>query len=301
MTPTLRPYAGPADLRRLDAVRAAARAVDGDRWWPGPAEGHGPTDRCVLAEVDGTVVGFGWALWWTETTGTRVCLLTGCVAPQHRRRGVGTALLRRQEELAALEADGPTELGANADEDQPGASALLLAHGYAVALTMAEMACTPVRTATAPPAGLTIRQVDDADHPLVHAALEECFADASHIPRTYEEYLSDVQDVDLWWSAWHGDELAGLVINERRSDGTVVTPWVAVRPAFRRRGVAQAMLRTTLSALADLGVPRATLMTAKENRHGTIALYGRLGYRVIATHPRYRKTLLPATRGQGLA
>jgi mycothiol synthase len=306
VTLTLRPYAGPADLPRLDAVRAAARTTDGDRWWPGPAPDDAAEegldargDRCVVAEVDGAVVGFGWAQWWTEVTGARVCLFTGCVAPRQRRRGVGSALLRRQEQLAVRDAHGPLVAAANAGEDQPDVRALLVFAGYAVAFTVVDMACVPARCDATVPEGFTIRGVVDADHPRIHRAIEECFVDAAsgHVPRTFAEYLADVQDVDLWWSAWHGDELAGIVVNERQSDGGVLTPWVAVTPPFRRRGVAGALLRAGLSTLADLGVPRATLATVRGNRYGSEALYEQLGYRVTATQPRYRKTLRAARVG----
>ena len=61
--------------------------------------------------------------------------------------------------------------------------------------------------------------------------------------------------------------------------------WLAVDPSFRRRGIAQALLRETLR---DTGARRATLEVRRSN-HPAVALYGKLGFRVTAVRPRYYK------------
>jgi mycothiol synthase len=71
----------------------------------------------------------------------------------------------------------------------------------------------------------------------------------------------------------------------------VDTPWVAVLPAWRRRGVARALLQRSLRLLADQGVQKAIIRTVEENTNQTVALYEEAGYRVTARHPRYAKPL----------
>jgi ribosomal protein S18 acetylase RimI-like enzyme len=91
--------------------------------------------------------------------------------------------------------------------------------------------------------------------------------------------------------AWDGDRIAGLVTDERRPAGTVDSPWVAVPSAYRRRGIATALLRHNLATLRRAGVTEARLTTVAENENDTVGLYERAGYRVVTRHPRFRKPL----------
>ena len=350
------------------------RQVEGDVRLPKPGD-----DWARVADVGGTVAGFSRVDHWAEADGTRLYLLSGCIDPAWRRRGLGRALLAHQEAQAAAhwrEHPGPGRalLGGNADETRPENVALLLAAGYRVRFTLVDLARDPAgatdpdqvrhpagRTnpnpvhdpasktnraaaldpvlatnsdsahktnpdpgrnpapatnpdqahdpapATNPdlthnpadktnpdlPPGLTLRPVREDHHPRIHQALEACFADSGHgqHERTYQDYLDDVRDVDLWLIAWDGDDVAAVIINERHKDGTVDTPWVAVVPAWRRRGVARALLQRNLRLLADQGVPTAKIRTVQENTNHTVALYESVGYRVTARHPRYAKPL----------
>lgn len=61
---------------------------------------------------------------------------------------------------------------------------------------------------------------------------------------------------------------------------------LAVHPDYRRRGVAAALLRHLLGALASAGVPRADLMVRTENAAGA-QLYRALGFRKVRRVRRY--------------
>ena len=285
----IRPYRGPNDddvLRAMPQPEGRARPPrpDGLGW---------------VAEMGGTVAGFGRIDHWDEADGTRLYLLTGCVDPAFQGQGIGRTLLAHQEEEAAAHwhahpGTGPALLGGNAGPNQPVRTALLLAAGYRARFTLVDLARDPAGAADAAlPPGLTLRPVHENDHPHIYEALRICFADAGHGQeiQTYADYLDDVRDVDLWLVAWAGDEVAAVIINERRKDGSVDTPWVAVLPAWRRRGVARAMLQASLRRLAEHGVKRATIRTVQENTNQTVTLYEEAGYRVFARHPRYAKPL----------
>ncbi|MFI6480759.1 GNAT family N-acetyltransferase [Nonomuraea sp. NPDC050663] len=296
----LRAYRGPQDLPGIGAVREAMRAVEEQAWFPGP-DGPQVTERhlaaCLVAEAGGEIVGYSWTDWWTEDDGTRLFLLLGWVTPEWRRRGIGTAILRRQEADAVRLAEGEGVLGGNADDTQPGTAALLLAHGYAVVFTQLEMACEPRSRPLRLPDGLELRPVLHGHHPAIHAAIAECFrrGGLGYIDHTWDDYLAELagplRDLGLWCVAWDGDQVAGLALTEVRGDGCADTLWVAVREPWRRRGLATALMGETLSRLAARGAGRALLSTGLDNPHDSVALYEGVGYRVVRRMPRYRKPM----------
>jgi mycothiol synthase len=142
--------------------------------------------------------------------GTRLHLLLGWVDPAHRRRGIGHAVLARQEAFArhtsALHSgSGPAVFGGNADDCQPDTRDLLLANGYTVAFTVVRME-RDLRARLERhelPAGLELRPVRAEHHPAIHAAIEECFATSrhGHVGRTFAAYATDLVDgarLSLW-------------------------------------------------------------------------------------------------------
>jgi mycothiol synthase len=290
----LRPYQ-PGDDPALQAIRAAVRPIEGDVRLPRPDQ-----PLTLIAEVDGTVAGFSHIEWWDEADGTRLYLLSGTVDPARRRRGIGRALLAGQErqavehwhEHAGL---GRAILGVRADENRPDALAMILGAGYRVRFTLVDLTCDPATAPEGPPlpAGLELRDVQPAHHTLIHAALMASFADAGFGQQrySYDEYLDDSQDTSLWLIAWDGDQVAAVLITERLADGSVDTPWVAVLPAWRRRGVAAGLLGLSLRRLAALGVREARIRTVQENLNDTLSLYGKAGYRVVKRQPRYSKPM----------
>ena len=312
----IRPYAGAPDLPGIERVRAAIRAHEGDVWLPGPDQRPlpDPTHCLVIEPGDGlddgrnggpgrALVGYSWFDWWTEVDGTRLYLLLGWVEPAHRRRGIGQAVLARQEAFARQAAQlhsgpGPALFGGNADDCQPDARELLLANGYTVAFTVVRMECdlrgpAPRRDL---PAGLRLRPVRDDHHPAIHAAIEECFADSQHghVARTFAQYQADLVDgaaLWLWSVAWDGDQVAGVVIGTIQPDGTGLTNWVLVRAPWRRRGVARALLADCHANMAAAGLITTRLTTVAENANQTIALYESAGYRLVRWQPRYRKPI----------
>lgn len=312
----IRPYAGPVDHPGIQAVRAAVRALEGQVWQPGPDLDGASVEHqasCLVAEVGrpgaAELVGYTWSDHWTEADGTWLHLLLGWVTPSWRRRGIGTALLARQEQQAAALAahhlgPGPVVFGSNADPSQPDTKALLLRQGYRLAFTLVEM----VREVAAPPAapaslpvGLELRPVVDAHHWRIHHAIEECFRHNrhGHVPRTFDDYQREVRDTDLWCVAWDGDEVAGVAVNELRADGSALTSWLAVRAPWRRRGLGQALVLESLRRFAVRDVTTARLQTIAESPHRSLQLYERLGYQVVARQPRYRKPLEMSFRPGG--
>jgi GNAT superfamily N-acetyltransferase len=137
-------FQGEVDFPAIEAVRKQVQAVDGDIWFPGPDTDPNdvcdPLHDCLIVEVDGQVVGYTWLTWWSEPA-IELFLHLGWLVPEWRRKGIGRALLRWQEQrlrqiAQSQSATKPCMFGGNADETQPGNRALLLSEGYTLAFTM---------------------------------------------------------------------------------------------------------------------------------------------------------------------
>ncbi|MFF0270275.1 GNAT family N-acetyltransferase [Kribbella sp. NPDC004536] len=242
--------------------------------------------------VDGVEVGTTGMRWWDEQDGTRVYLLTGGVAPEFQRMGYGRRILAWQEEQARAQANGAgvPVFGTNPVSERD--RALVRAAGYRAAFTRVRMTLALSEPAAAEvwPAGVEVREATGRDHRAVFDAIDDVFAGSiAWAQHTFEEFEQDVADdfgeYGLWTLAWHGDRLAGWVISGIRD-----TPWVGVRPEWRRRGLASALLRANHAQLWAYGVRTASLWTVWENPTGSVALYESLGYRIVERQERYRKS-----------
>ena len=111
---------------------------------------------------------------------------------------------------------------------------------------------------------------------------QECFAHPLEEPQI-RSLLGDEKNVFL--TAWEGDLLTGSVWVQTVLDEGYIGN-VAVRPAFRRRGIADALLR----ALATIGRERGLAFLTLEVRAGNapaIALYEKNGYVRVGRRPGY--------------
>jgi len=298
-------FQGEADFSAIKAVRQSVQAVDGDRWFPGPDIDPDPTcnplQDCLIVEVNGQAIGYTWLVWWSEPA-VELFLHLGCLVPQWRRKGIGRALLRWQEQrLRQIARMRPTTkpcmFGGNADETQPGNRALLLSEGYTVAFTIVRMICQlptePIQLAPLPD-GLEIHQVSREQLPAIYAANVEAFAESYDPLESYDSWLHDLggpgTDTSLWVVAWDGDQIAGYVISTCNEEGAH-TPWVGVRRPWRRRGLGKALMTRMLRRCQERGITRADLGTRVENPGRSLHLYENVGYQVVQRLPRYRKPL----------
>jgi mycothiol synthase len=299
-------FQGEVDFSAIEAVRKAVRDVDGDIQLPGPDAGPyavcNPTKDCLLAEIDGKVIGYTWLAWWEEMNGTKLYLHLGWLVPEWRRKGIGRALLHWQEQrLRQIAQTQPTTkrcmFGGNADETQPGNRALLLSEGYTLAFTFVWMTCQiptePIQL-TALPDGVEIRPIEHEQLPAIYAANEEAFAEGYDSLESYENWLNELGgpnlDTSLWMVAWHGNQIAGYVISISDETGAH-TPWVATSRSWRRRGLAKALMTRMLRRCQERGIQQADLGTRAENPGRPQHLYESVGYQVVRRMPRYRKPM----------
>lgn len=234
----------------------------------------------------------------------------GVVALRHHGRGIGAAVLeeseRRAQRLVALAPPGErVVMHAGALADEPRVSELLRAHGYAEVRRFARMSIgfdvPPQPPARIP--GIEIRPLARGEEPSVYACLAEAFSD--HWGATWptegawlhEHVEAGEFHPELWQLAWHGPELAGALIAGPESEEDPAfghVDLVAVRRAYRRRGIGEALLRTSFAQLRARGCRGVDLEVDTDSVTGATRLYDRLG---MASAPRFsawEKELRPA-------
>jgi ribosomal protein S18 acetylase RimI-like enzyme len=270
------------------------------------AEAQGELDRWLTAQAGGRVVGYSQLEDWRENDGTWVYLILGWVLPEWRGRGIGSEMLRRMEArgrawAAAQHPGERAEFAANASSTESEAAALLLENGYWVAYTVLEMGLDPEAEIAASPLaeGLQIRPAEAAHLRRIATCVGACYQDEFDGGRFSDEYNADWyagrlagpgQDPSLWQVAWAGEEVVGQVLSiiER---GRAEVFEVSVLPAWRRRGVARALLTRGLLALRQRGVEAIRLHTVAEFKTRARDLYQSLGFGVLKEFPRYRKEM----------
>jgi mycothiol synthase len=240
--------------------------------------------------------------------------IEGWVQQDRRRNGIGRALLRWAERhsadlvarRAAREPRLPHVLGFGVLESIPAAMAFAAsATGYTrirYGFEMRRPLDEPIPDAELP-AGIELRPVREADHRRIWDADVEAFRDHWE-PRDRDE--SDYEatftypelDTSLWRVAWEGDEVVGIVMNaifrEENAKIGLDLGWlehVSVRKAWRGRGIAKALIASSLRAHRERGMTIAALGVDGENLTGALRLYEGLGFRRHETWISYRKPL----------
>jgi mycothiol synthase len=259
----------------------------------------------LVAEVNGQVVGYSLVDSWLEDDGRWVYLILGWVLPVWRGQGIGTALLHWGEQSARrLAADEhphePFEFAANASSTQPEATALLLHAGYSAGYIVLEMgldfsALPPISPL---PEGVEIRPVLPEHMPFIADSIGEAYRNeyaGGRFQQTceFEESVARLsaprQDPTLWQIAWAGQLVVGEVL-PLIEKGRALMYDISVRPAWRRQGLARALLTRALWDLHERGVDVIRLNTVAEFRTRARDLYHGVGFRVLKEFPRYRKS-----------
>jgi GNAT superfamily N-acetyltransferase len=258
----------------------------------------------IAAELDGELVGYGRVYWLDRNDGQRALESLCHVHPAVRRRGIGTAMFawqrRRIAEIrATLPEDRPTVATAYIFAQDVGGRALVEAVGFRVVRHFAELVRPDLEHIPELPLpdGFDVRPIDPTDRALIRRVWDagtEAFsehwgesADESSDDQ-FERFLrSPETDPRLWQVAFHGDDVAGHIINyldpvEADGSRTGWTEGIAVRKPYRRRGLARALLARSLRTVRDAGATRAALGVDTENVNRALDLYQGLGFAVVA-------------------
>jgi ribosomal protein S18 acetylase RimI-like enzyme len=141
------------------------------------------------------------------------------------------------------------------------------------------------------PEGVQLRPFRaERDAPEVHATLVEAFAGSDERVAPYDEWLPWVTgdpsyDPALVFVADAGEAVAGVA--QCWTEGFVKD--LAVRPAFRGRGLGEALLHAVFAEFARRGVGEVRLKVDASNPTGAVRLYRRVGMAELRRHAVYMR------------
>lgn len=319
-----RPFQGKSDFPKMAAIiQACSMADQNDSVVTEESLRHeyrylthcDPYQDMIFAEVGNQTVAYGRVAWRDELEGNRIFALIGYVHPDWRKRGIGKWLLAWLEERAVQLArhnptDRPQYLEVGAMKTQTGAKTLFERAGYEavryfslmVRPNLDEIPSFPL------PAGIEIHQVLPDHYEKIYAANIEAFRDhwgsCPEDEPPLQAWLDDPNfDPSLWCVAWEGDEVVGMVLNFIDTSENLAfqrkrgyTENIAVRRPWRRRGIARALIATSLRMLKERGMKEAALGVDTQNPSGALQLYESLGYRVVKQFITYRKAMKVSAR-----
>jgi mycothiol synthase len=312
------PRGDDTDYESMARIIGIANRHDHDPWLPTATnlreemEGTStldPSRDALVAEVGGKMI----ALSSVERVlrgGTAMFDLRGTLLPDHRRRGIGRAMLhaslRRATEHAIEAGDAfPLTVRGFASEHEIGHRALLETEGFTINrwfFLMHRPTLGAVPDAPLPP-GIELRPVREEDHRAIFDAEFEAFQDHWQ-PHDYDEvefeglYKKTDLDTGLWVVAWDGDQIAGVVQNwiwaEENEKLGVRRGWlehISVRRPWRRQGLGRAITAESLRRLGGAGMTDAMLGVDAENPTGALGLYEGLGFEVSQRMSAYVRTV----------
>ena len=317
----VRPYAGKADHAdfvrianaeyEADGVRGRTSVPETDAWLGHPSERFDPARDMRFAELDGRPVAVEWTDWVDTTDGLREYRSRGHVEPAARRRGIGTALfadgLRRLEATArGHDTDRPKALGTFIHDTSVGASKLIAAFGLEPVRFFFDMERTlagDLPEVPALPAGLEVRPVSADDGPAIWRADHDAFRDHwggfDPSDAAYRRWIDSPEfDPRLFIVAFDGDEIAGAVLNaifpEENEELGIRRGWldsVFTRRAWRRRGLAKALIVRAFHLLRERGLDTAALGVDADNPSGALGLYESVGFTVTERMTAWRRPI----------
>ena len=272
----------------------------------------GPREGVLLAFVGERLVAYSSIEYSDTTGGERLYHSLGHVQPAFARRGLGSAMMAFSEarlaELAAREAfPGPRILTTWLDDPNLGGLELARRRGYKKVRIYHHMTRPDMDDIDVPPLppGIEVRPVTREQLPRVWDAAAEAFRDhfgghdfsAAALQRWLDDPLMEPQ---LMVVAFDGDEIVagvqGIIDPDENAANGYLCGWtdpVFTRRAWRRRGLASALLGRSLEQLKDRGMTSAQLGVDAQNENQALALYRRHRYAVDRSASEWHKPLEP--------
>jgi ribosomal protein S18 acetylase RimI-like enzyme len=191
------------------------------------------------------------------------------------------------------------------DDPDAGAVALLAGRGYHKARTYCHMVRPDLEGIEVPPLaeGLEVRPIMPDLLPRLWAAMAEAFADhfggQDFSDAAFRRWSGDPDlDLSLLVVAFEGDEIAagvqGHIVAEENTLHGYHRGWtdpIFTRRAWRRRGLASALIGRCLTRLRDRGMTSAQLGVDSQNPNQALSLYERHGFRVVTSSSEWHRPL----------
>jgi mycothiol synthase len=264
-----------------------------------------------VAVYDGpAMVGYETLMARNQAEPVHDMLCGGGVHPSYRGRGLGSELLDWAEHAAIPLHDQrfpgrPLSLGAGCLSTNAAAVALFEGRGYRPVRWWHEM----VRDLSAPiappvtPAGITITpyQPDMAEHARLvrNESFRDHWGSTQTSPERWAYFLASAAfRPGFSYLAYQESEPLGMLMTReseayraRTGRRDLHIDLVGTRAAGRKRGIATALLLTTLSAARADGYDRASLDVDSDSLTDAVRLYEHVGFTVASTWVSYQKEL----------
>jgi len=242
----------------------------------------------------------------------------GGVHPGHRGRGLGTQLLRWEEDTAlriheCCFPEQPLELGVGVPEGNQGQRDLLENEGYAVDrwfFTMRRHEGVPVADAAdvVAPAGLEFESYRDEVDEALLLTYNEVFVDhwqftPSMAPTWEHKFRRNGHfraDLSFLLRDAKTGRIAGYLMASASGGGNAAKAagafdvhfdQIGTRREFRGRGVASALITRAVAQSVELGFRTASLGVDAENPSGALGVYERNGFVCVRRRIAYAKRL----------
>ena len=274
-------------------------------------DGLTPQQGVIVAAREGQPVGYSRLGWYSSRPETRLYYQISFLRAEARARGVWPQMIADNERrLRAFAAGHPPVpeawLQAWASDNQQDWQTALAASGYRAVRRFHNMLYALGEAPARPlPAGLEIRPVRPEHLPHIWAAQKEM--NVGLFENVAEDWLDDKypawvakpeNNPRFWQVAWEGEQLAGMVLahldeqeNAARQRRRGYTEHIYVRPPWRGRGLASALIARSLQVLQAQGMTEAELGVDAENESAAFRLYTQLGYQTFSVDTWYRKPL----------
>jgi len=230
----------------------------------------------------------------------------GDVLPEYRGRGIGTQLLRlneqrAQEHVALAPADVRVAMLAWVDDKDAATAHLLEKHDFKRIRSSWRM---NIKLDAAPPEAvwperITIQTLADnmSLFRTVYEADEEAFEDHwGHMPMKFEEWerwtsKRENYDPSLWFLAMDGEQIAGVALCQDDRESGAWVHSLGIRRPWRRKGLGLALLYHAFGEFYRRGLYDVYLGVDAQSLTGATRLYERAGMHIVRRANTYEKEL----------
>jgi mycothiol synthase len=274
-------------------------------------DGLSQQEGVIIAFLGNLPIGYSRLGWYSSSSLSRLYYQVSFLCQEYRSNDLWSEIVANNEQiLRNFSVDHPyvpeRYFQAWASDKQKDWIKTLESNSYQVVRRYHNMVYPigeiPVKTI---PVGLEIRPVEPEQMRTVWDAQKEMNAGLFEnvaedwLDEKFPEWLANPENNPRCWQlAWAGDQLAGMVLAHFDEDDNLkhqrkhgYTEHIYVRPLWRGRGLASALICHSLQALKKYRITDAELGVDSENESAAYRLYERLGYKTISVDTWFRKPM----------